>query len=873
MDKWRGTKIYLKSAGAERGELRGVLAKDTFVTVFVPSATLRKLEKLSLSRVSARQRHQSIHGEMFKRPATRSRSNIAVSALLCVAAASFCPLTAYAQSAPAEAGPAATVDDAKTLNAMVVSAKKTTDPMQATPASVTTVSGDDLQDRGITNVTTLAQSTPSVSLKSEGPGQTEIEMRGMAATGGDSPTTGFYLDGIPLTAPANAQNGKVVIDPTLYDLNSVEVLRGPQGTQSGAGSMGGSVTLKTNQPELGTFDGAAESILSGTEGGGFNHNDSVMLNIPLTKDTMALRVVATEAHTSGWIDRIVANPYPLASTNGALRGNVAVAPIDEQYPGSNAQQLDGIRASLLWQPTDRLTITPSFFYEYSHQDGISAYDSVPATNAHYQPFNVAEPLTDKISILSLNVHYSFDAFDLTSITAQWNRRSTQTEDASEDFNNPQTGVTYASNYGLPNPGYYGAAGSGVAYGHEDDPSGQFSQELRFASKGDGSLHEVGGIYFSNFSSTWNFNGTTENPSAYMDIGTSEPATTPHWFDALSPTRLTQYAVFGDVTYDITPQLTADVGARFYDYNYRFSSVISGWGSALGAATPSASGVITQSGDGVNPKFNLAYRLDPDLMLYATVAKGSRPGGGNAKYPTTGPYWSAVFATYKFSGTEWPSTYQPDSVWSYEFGEKASFLDHRLTLNASVYYEDWRNIQLEALPGDWALNINGHRADIYGSEIEAHAILGGGFELALSTGYTHAWVDAGPHWQITPVHVLADVAPVNGNVILSYSRNLSSTYTFKVQLENAYVSRRYSLAFPYGYSLNGEYIRLPSYDLTNVRATLLSSDNWDASLFANNVLNKRAELESLYQENLPSAAFNRIVSNQPRTVGVDVTYRF
>ena len=343
MDKWRGTKIYLKSAGAERGELRGVLAKDTFVTVFVPSATLRKLEKLSLSRVSARQRHQSIHGEMFKRPATRSRSNIAVSALLCVAAASFCPLTAYAQSAPAEAGPAATVDDAKTLNAMVVSAKKTTDPMQATPASVTTVSGDDLQDRGITNVTTLAQSTPSVSLKSEGPGQTEIEMRGMAATGGDSPTTGFYLDGIPLTAPANAQNGKVVIDPTLYDLNSVEVLRGPQGTQSGAGSMGGSVTLKTNQPELGTFDGSAESILSGTEGGGFNHNDSVMLNIPLTKDTMALRVVATEAHTSGWIDRIVANPYPLASTNGALRGNVAVAPIDEQYPGSNAQQLDGIR--------------------------------------------------------------------------------------------------------------------------------------------------------------------------------------------------------------------------------------------------------------------------------------------------------------------------------------------------------------------------------------------------------------------------------------------------------------------------------------------------------------------------------------------------
>jgi outer membrane receptor protein involved in Fe transport len=786
-------------------------------------------------------------------------------ALLCSTAMSFA-VNAYAEPAPVD-------DNSNTLDEVIVTAQKRISTVQTTPISITAVSGEDLQARGITNFTTLAQSTPGVSLKSEGPGQTEIELRGMTSSGGNSPTVGFYLDDIPLTAPAGAQNGKVVIDPTLYDLSRVEVLRGPQGTLYGSGSMGGTVRLITNQPNLTALEGTAQSTLSGTEGGGFNHNDSLMLNIPLVQDALALRVVATEAHTSGWIDRIVGSPFPLVSTNGAIRGNVQAAPIEKQYPGSNAQQLYGFRATLLWKPTDRLSITPSFFYQNSTQDGISAYDSVPGSQAHYQPFDVAEPLTDKITVFSLNVNYSFDAFDVTSSTAQWNRRATQTEDASEDFNNPNTGATYASNNGLPNPGYYGATGSGVVYGHEDDPSGQFSEELRFATKGSGKLNGVGGVFYSNYSATWNFDGTTGTPSTYMDLGTFAPAATTHWFDALSPTRLIQYAVFGDATYDITDQLKANVGARYYKYDYRFSSVIAGWGSALGAATPSESGLIKQSADGVNPKFNLSYEFDKDLMVYATVAKGSRPGGGNARYPTTGPYWSAVFAPYNFPGGKWPSSYQPDSVWSYEIGEKARFFDRRLTVNASVYFEYWKNIQLEALPGDWALNINGDRAEIYGGEIETRAVLGGGFELSVSGGYTHAWVDPGAHWQITPTHKLSDVAPVTGNAILSYSRDLTDKYAFKTRLENAYVSQRYSLAFPYGYSLNGTYIPLPAYDLTNIRAGIQSRDGWGAALFVNNLFNKHAQLESLFQEDLPSAAFNRIVTNQPLTAGVDLTYRF
>ena len=359
-------------------------------------------------------------------------------------------------------------DDSGVLQEVTVTATRRVTTLQNTPESVQALSGEDLQASGVPSLAVLAQATPGVSLKSEGPSQTEIEMRGMTSSGGNSATVGFYLDDIPLTGPASAQNGHVVIDPDLYDLARVEMLRGPQGTLFGSGSMGGTVRLITNQPQLTQLQFTAQSILSGTDGGGFNHNDNLMVNVPLIEDTLALRVVGTENYTSGWIDRIVADPFPLVSAGGEVRGDVQGVPVEKQYPGSNAYQIYGTRVSLLWRPTDNLSLTPAFFHERSSQDGISAYDSVPGAEAHYQPFDIAEPLTDEITAYSLNVNYSFPTFDITSSTAHWTRNSTQEEEASEAFNNPLEGITYDSNYGLPNPGYYGLTGSGPEYGIEID---------------------------------------------------------------------------------------------------------------------------------------------------------------------------------------------------------------------------------------------------------------------------------------------------------------------------------------------------------------------------------------------------------------------
>ena len=178
------------------------------------------------------------------------------------------------------AAPEATAEDTG-LAEIVVTAEKYTSTIQNTPISLSAVTGDQLIAAGITTVEDVAHFVPGLSMRSAGPGNTEYEARGLASNGGAAPTVGFYLDEVPLSPPALAQVGKVVIDPDLYDVNRIEVLRGPQGTLYGSGSMGGTIKIVTNQPKLGDWEGSVQGTLSNTEGGSGNGGGQFMLNIPI----------------------------------------------------------------------------------------------------------------------------------------------------------------------------------------------------------------------------------------------------------------------------------------------------------------------------------------------------------------------------------------------------------------------------------------------------------------------------------------------------------------------------------------------------------------------------------------------------------------
>ncbi len=209
--------------------------------------------------------------------------------------------------------------------------------------------------------------------------------------------------------------------------------------------------------------------------------------------------------------------------------------------------------------------------------------------------------------------------------------------------------------------------------------------------------------------------------------------------------------------------------------------------------------------------------------------------------------------------------------SYELGEKSRFFDRHLTVNASIYYEDWRHIQLEAYPNDWALNINGNYASIYGADVDMLADLGAGFQLEIAAGYLYEYLDGGPHWVIQPIHKLPEVSPESGTVSLNYTKPLGS-YTFTARLESSYTGPRYSIFFNDPYEFVGTYRQVPGYDLVNVRAGI-KREQWSATAFINNLTNKHAQLESMFTENEPQPSFTRIETNQPLTGGVDLTYRF
>jgi iron complex outermembrane receptor protein len=517
-----------------------------------------------------------------------------------------------------------------------------------------------------------------------------------------------------------------------------------------------------------------------------------MLNFPLSATpwhcgSSALKTLEAAGSTVSW-----SNSYPAVTASGTgFVSDPAAATIAKQYPGSNAYQLYSTRISLLWKPTDNLSITPTFFYEDSRQNGPDAYDSVSATDAqpdgklaHYEPFDVAEPLTDRISAESLNITYKSSLFDVTSATAYWSRVSAQTQDASLSLNDPAQGATMYANYGPGNPGqgFYGPTGSGAEVSTEIDPSKQLSEELRLSSKGDGRLNWVGGLYYSRIQSKWNYFGTTPNFTSFVDFGTLAAATTSDYLTVHQSTQISQFAAFGDATYALTDALKLDVGGRVTRFETNFSDCHSGWGSALGAATPSCTGLLKLSSDTFNPKINLSYEFSHDLMVYGNVASGFRPGGGNPIYPTSaGTTFGAAFIKMDFTGDKWPNTYEPDSVWSYEIGEKARFLDDRLIVNSSVYYERWQHIQLEAWPANWAENINGNHATIIGGDVDTRAKLGGGFEFDISAGYLYEYLDGGPHWDIPPLHVLPEVAKVNGTAALDYTTPFGDGYRVHGQI--------------------------------------------------------------------------------------------
>ena len=742
--------------------------------------------------------------------------------------------------------------DSGQLEEIIVTAEKRESTVQTTPISLTAVSGRDIQDRGLTDLGNLVQSVPGVSIRSSGPGMTEFEMRGVASTGGNSPTVGFYYDDTSLTAPSAANEGKIVISPSLYDLNRVEVLRGPQGTLYGSGSMGGTIKVVPNAPNPDAFDASAELVFGDTDHGGFDHAENAMVNLPFGAGLAALRLVGSYSRDAGWIDRVVIAPGAFPLPSGTTRGDVLAAPVAADYRDVNDVEKTSVRVSAVVNPVEGLSITPSFFYQKLSSGGLPYIDSNPGTDAHYQPYDISEAYSDTFKLSSINITYKTPILALTSITSYWSRNEPVTQDATESWTTG-LGPAYVS-------GYYPPGGLGTSSAIEYNPTHQTTEEFRISSVGDSSLKWLVGYYYEDFHSAWDIVFPSQNGAALFGSN--------NLFSYFSPMPIYQQSVFGEVTYNVTEPWAITVGARRYRYDAPVSL------DQFGALTAPVMTQTSERDQGVTPKISTSYQFTKDLMVYLTAAKGFRPGGGTGPVPTSGPTSvncePQLQVEYGSNGAfvEGPISFKSDNVWSYEAGEKLTLADNRVTVNGALYFEKWSGVQqTNALSScGYVYTANAGNAHVRGGELEIRAIVVPEVTVSGNVGYVHAalvtsdLIDAG----FNPGTAIQDVPQWTSTISAAWHHRLTDQLALTARADNTYTGSRTDET----YSIN----QLPSYDLTNIRAGV-DAGHWNAVLFVNNVADKRALISNITQaaENIPT--FNRVAVSQPRTAGIDLNYRF
>lgn len=479
-------------------------------------------------------------------------------------ASSVClPGLAQAQAVPSADQAAATDNMVMAGNEIVVTAQRFEQRLQDVPISISAVTSKEIEARNSELLEDLQYSVPGLSTYGYGVGASSTQLRGVSNISGAA-TVGIYYDETPLTT-VNAG-----LDPSvkLLDLARVEVLRGPQATLYGEGSMGGTIRYIPASPILDRISGSLDGEWSDTKGGANNYVLNGMINVPVVTDKVGVRVAANYEKRGGWIDR------PL---DGARNINGA--------------DLYSVRGTLRVKPTDRFDFSLIGLYQKSTQDSENFGVNGRTTD------RFPTPITDRMTLVQAKASYDLDFATLTGIAGYIDRRNTNVLDI--------TGLLAGL---LPTLGPPGFITDIPLYTASDFKI--YNGELRLASQGSGPFtYSIGATY-------------RHLKQDLVQATSTAPGTLPYvLLSASGPSRNESYAIYGEMGYEILPALKAAVGARYYE-EHKTRRI-----DQISFGTP-----ITDTNDGTfstfNPRFNLSYEFSRSAMVYASVAKGFRSGGFN-----------------------------------------------------------------------------------------------------------------------------------------------------------------------------------------------------------------------------------------------------
>ena len=773
----------------------------------------------------------------------------------------------------------------KVTEELVVTARKFEETIQEVPMSVAAPTESVLRDRGAETMEDVAANVAGFTVQNLGPGQSQVAMRGVSSgqivrdQPGVKEQVGVYLDesviSLSLFTP----------DIDLFDMNRVEVLRGPQGTLFGSGSESGTVRYITNQPKLNSSESAGEFSLDSVQDGGSGGSAKAAVNVPFG-NTSAMRVVAYYTRYGGFIDAVQPNLSVNKDVNHGYRG--------------------GARIGFLFKPTDKLSITPRIMYQKVDVTGWNRIDvfnilanpyttSRPAVTLddHRQFTQFEEPVKDNFSLGDLNVSYDMGGTTLTSITSYTMRNVDVIRDATA-----LTGSITGGSYGSPaDPAVY------MLNAPLDDftKARTYTEELRLS----GSMPRwkwLGGVFYGNMRRNYGQHLLVKGFEAICAAtnhcgplaGHAGPLIAPadglFWSDLRY--KHSQYALFGEATYSLTDRFDLTGGLRYYNFSENRVQTFDGDFTCCSTT----SGKVTANG--IAPRVMASFKLSDTTRLNAQVSKGFRLGGIND--PLNIPLCTPQDLT-TFGGQ---GSWKDEQLWNYEVGSKSKIMDGHGSFNVAAYYMDIKDLQATVTAGSCSSRVifNVPKSRTLGAELEFEVAPSEKFDFALSASHN----DSKLRSTLTSTDAQSNVSIVGGiqsgkrlPTVPENQAAAAATYHWMANQNWAgymtgvyqYIGARFTQigdqAAGFGtvnlnsfgantiggpltastFTFNPE---LPAYNILNVRVGVLKN-KWDIALFVNNVTDERALL-ALDQERGTRARVS-FLTNQPRTVGISTRVNF
>ncbi len=587
------------------------------------------------------------------------------------------------------------------LTEIIVTATKRTEKVREIPGSVTALTGEELESRGAQSIEDIAKLTPGVNFTQPTDGALRITIRGIAADPNTNPTTGVLFGDVSFT---DAYLPRVTLDPNPFDLQDVEVLKGPQGSLYGAGSLNGAIRYVPESPKFGAWEAKYFGQYVGMRGDATGQSAGGALNIPFG-DVLALRIVGVERKDPGYVDNLITH-----------RNNI------------NGLDQDSARAILAYRPVQNFEATVTYAWQKTN------LDDQPTTDNREGFLSAANrprpgPSEQTYSFGELKLQATLEWATLVFESAYIAKNFTDYVDASSRANNPPP---------APQPAVEAHPDSGH--------SRTASQELRLTSNDAPGDHWkwVTGLFASrettefNLRDIWGDPNTSPLTTAIVQNPNYAPIplgsiwlleNQPDILDLNTNVIVKELAWFGDVTRRFGHDLDLSLGGRLYRTSSGGTSIKTGLlVGLLGFANGEQLINDTIVERGFNPKASLTWHASDNIMTYAAIAKGFRAGGVQ-------PYFTSPGSTIPA-----PNTFKSDTIWNYEIGTRTQWLENSLRLDFAAFLERWKDPQVFVLPPGQLIpyldNVGGVKSN--GAELVLQYLLPiPGLSLRASAAYTHA----------------------------------------------------------------------------------------------------------------------------------------